>query len=86
MDVIMIHRGDLDEAIRQAALMGAEMAIRKMPKNRPEQYNITDAGKVLGVTRQTVSKLISAGNIKLNSCGKIPASEIDRVISAKSCV
>lgn len=80
MDVVMIHRCDLDEAIRNAALMGAEMAIRKMPKDRPSQYSIQDAANELRLHRNTVSKMIKSGEIKLNSCGKIPAEQIEKII------
>ena len=80
MDVIMIHRCDLDDAIRHAALMGAEMAIRRMPKDRPSQYNIQDAADELSLHRNTVSKMIKSGDLKLNACGKIPAEQIDKLI------
>ena len=80
MDVIMIHRADLDDVIRQAALMGAEMAIRKMPKDRPQQYNIQDAANELSLHRNTITKMIKSGDLKLNACGKIPAEQIDKLI------
>lgn len=82
MDVIMIHRGDLDDAIRQAAQMGAELALRKMPKNRPAQFNIQEAANELSLHRNTVTKMIKSGDLKLNACGKIPVEQIDRLTCA----
>ena len=82
MDVVMIYRADLDDAIRQAALMGAEIALRKMPKNRPSQYNIKDAAEELGLHRNTISKMIKSGDIKLNACGKIPVEQIDKLLKS----
>ena len=37
-----MRRDDFEEAIQEAALRGAELAIRKMPKDRPTQYNRVD--------------------------------------------
>ena len=78
----MISRADLDDVIRQAARLAAEEAVRNFPRDRPEQVNYTEAGKLLGVSRQTVANYARAGLIKLNSCGKVPIGEIDRMMRA----
>lgn len=85
MDIIMIHRADLETAIRDAAIRGAELALRKAPKNRPSQYNKTDAARELDVSRPTLYAMIKNGDVKLNKVGKVSAEEIDRLISARSC-
>lgn len=82
MEVIMMRRDDFEEAIQEAALRGAELAIRKMPKDRPTQYNIADAANELHLHRNTVTRMIKSGDIKLNSCGKIPVEQIDKLIKS----
>lgn len=83
-NIVMMTREDLDSAIWEAARRGAEEAIRNMPKDRPEQVNYTQAGKLLRVSRQKVSNMVRAGVLRLNGCGCIPISEVDRVLSAKA--
>lgn len=82
MDVTLITREDLESVIREAARRGAEEALRAMPKDRPPHVNYTEAGKMLGRSRQTVANMVRARIIKLNSAGLIPISEIDRILSA----
>ena len=83
MDIVLIKREDLEAAIRDAAIRGADLAIRRAPKDRPAQYRKIDAAKELGVSRPTLDRMIAAGSIRLNECGRIPASEIDRVIAGR---
>lgn len=80
LDVTMISRADLMSVIKEAARLGAEEALRNLPKDRPEQVNYTDAGKILGMSRQTVAKMVKSGSIRLNACGLIPIAEIDKVL------
>ena len=80
MEFVVIRRTDLNEIIRDAALAGAETALRRAPKRCKEQYNILETAQELDVCRHTVKKMINAGEIKLNTAGKIPASEIDRLL------
>lgn len=80
MEVVMMRRDDFDACIRDAARMAAEEAIRNAPKSRPEQYTIADAAAELGRNRNTVGKMVRDGEIKLNRAGKIPRSEIERLI------
>lgn len=82
MDVTLITRADLESVILEAARRGAEEALRSMPKDRPAQVNYTEAGRLLGRSRQTVANMARAGLIKLNAAGLIPIGEIDRVLSA----
>lgn len=53
---------------------------RQLPRDRPGQVNYTEADKLLGVSRQTVANYARAGLLKLNSCGKVPIGEIDRMM------
>ena len=38
MEVVMMRRDDLNDAIMDAALRAAEIALRRAPKDRPQQY------------------------------------------------
>lgn len=49
---------------------------------RPPQVTQTQAAEMIGVSRPTLSRMVKAGTIKLNACGLIPISEIDRVLAA----
>lgn len=81
MDMTLISKADLMSVIQEAAKRGAEEALRAMPKNRPEQFNYTEAAKELGLSRQTVAKMAKSGTLKLNGCGMIPSREIDRILN-----
>jgi excisionase family DNA binding protein len=47
---------------------------------RPCQVTITQAAEMLGLSRHTVSKMVKAGQFKLNKCGLIPIEQIDRAL------
>lgn len=49
---------------------------------RPPQVTQTQAAQMIGVSRPTLSRMVKAGTLKLNACGMIPISEIDRVLAA----
>jgi excisionase family DNA binding protein len=49
---------------------------------RPVQVTITQAAEMLGLSRHTVSKMVRAGQLKLNKCGLIPIELVDRVLEA----
>lgn len=52
---------------------------------RPPQVTQEQAASMIGKSHHTVRKLIRAGVIRMNGCGQIPISEIDRVLAAR-CV
>lgn len=47
---------------------------------RPSQVTQSQAAEMLGLSRQTVSKMVRVGTLKLNKCGLIPTAEIDSVL------
>lgn len=49
---------------------------------RPAQVTQSQASKMLGISRPTLSRMVKAGTIKLNACGLIPITEIDRVLAS----
>ena len=50
---------------------------------RPSHVSQKQAANMLNRTKQTISKMVSDGRIKLNDCGMIPITEIDRVLQAR---
>lgn len=66
-------------------LQVAELAVRRYAEShpRPLQVNKCQAAQMLNLSRPTLDKIIKAGSIKLNRCGLIPISEVDRVLAAE---
>lgn len=66
-------------------LQVAEIAVRRYAEShpRPVQVNKAQAAEMLKLSRPTLDKIIKAGSIRLNACGLIPISEIDRVLAAE---
>lgn len=51
---------------------------------RPLHVNQLQAAEMLGISRQTVSRLVKVGEIKMNRLGQIPISEIDAALRARN--
>lgn len=51
---------------------------------RPPQVTQKQACEMLGLSHPTVRSLMRSGAIKMNECGLIPITEIDRVLAAKA--
>ena len=49
---------------------------------RPPQVTIKQAAEMLGLSRNTVSKMLHAGQFKLNKCGMIPIEQVDAALQA----
>lgn len=49
---------------------------------RPSQVTQDQAAEMVGVSPATISRMVKAGQLKLNSFGKIPVAEIDRALLA----
>lgn len=47
---------------------------------RPAQVTQTQAAEMLGISRPTLTRMIKAGTVRLNSCGLVPITEIDRAL------
>ena len=47
---------------------------------RPSQVTQQQAAEMLGISRHTVARMIKSGDIKLNKCGLISITEVDRVL------
>lgn len=62
------------------ALKALELFRARHP--RPSHVTITQAAEMLGKSRNTVSKMLHAGQFKLNKCGMIPIEQIDAALEA----
>ena len=59
-------------------------AVQRYAETHPRPSQVTQklAAEMLNLSEQTVSKMVKTGRIRLNDCGMIPITEIDRVLSA----
>lgn len=69
------------EMLTACALKAVRLYAESHP--RPTQVNAIQAAEMLGLSAQTVRKMIKQGRIALNPLGMIPVSEIDRVLSVR---
>lgn len=67
------------------ALQIAAQAVRLYAESHPRPPHVTmaDAAEMLGISRPTMSRIIKAGIIRLNACGRVPISEIDAALEAR---
>lgn len=47
---------------------------------RPSQVTQAQAAEMLHLSRATVSRMVKAGTLRLNGCGLISTSQIDRLL------
>lgn len=47
---------------------------------RPSQVTQQQAAEMLGISRHTVARMIKSGDLKLNKCGLISITEVDRAL------
>lgn len=77
----------MDQATIELAARAVQMYAELHP--RPSQVTQVTAAQMLGVSTRTVNALLKSGKIKLNGCGMITITEIDRIlasgITSKSC-
>jgi hypothetical protein len=50
---------------------------------RPPQVTQKQAAGMLGLSEKTVCVMVRDGRLKLNDCGMIPISEVDRALSVR---
>jgi hypothetical protein len=63
----------------------AVKAVQMYAETHPRPVHVTQklAAEMLNLSEQTVGKMVKTGRIKLNDCGMIPITEIDRVLQAR---
>lgn len=62
----------------------AAKAVQMYAETHPRPLHVTQkqASEMLGLSQPTVSRMVKAGTLKLNKCGLIPITAIDRVLAA----
>lgn len=84
-DVVVIKREDLEAAIRDAAENAAKKTAEIMRKQgggmRPVHVNQTQAAEMLNLSVSTISRMVKAGNIRLNKCGLIPIEQLEECVA-----
>ena len=82
-EVVVMSKDELAGMLESVARQAVAEAIRKLPKSdQPRPLHVTQkqAAEILGLSPTTVGKLVNLGKLKLNGCGMIPMSEVDRII------
>jgi Mn-dependent DtxR family transcriptional regulator len=73
----MVTNEELVQVIERAV----ERAMERHP--RPTQVNMKQAAEMLNVSPMTITRMVRAGKLRLNSCGLIPIGQIDAVLDAR---
>jgi excisionase family DNA binding protein len=62
-----------------------ERAVQRAMEQRPRPASVTQkqAAEMLNLSEPTISRMIRANQIRLNGIGRVPVSEIDRVLSVR---
>lgn len=62
-----------------------DTAIRRYAeaKPRPAQVTRRQAAEMIGVHSRTITRMIQAGQIKVNAFGFIPIGEVDRALAGR---
>lgn len=62
----------------------AAEAVRRYAETHPRPTQVTQiqAAEMLGLSRDTVRKLVRRGTLRLNACGLIPIEQIDMARNA----
>lgn len=84
-DVVVMKREDFDATIRAAAEAAskktAEILRKQLGGMRPVHVNMTQAAEMLNLSVSTISRMVKAGNIRLNKCGLIPIEQLEECVS-----
>ncbi|KVN31749.1 hypothetical protein WT11_01255 [Burkholderia stagnalis] len=70
----MIETGEVLNLARRAVQLYAET------HPRPLHVTIQQAAEMMGLSRHTVSKMVSMGTLRLNKCGRIPIGQVDAAL------
>lgn len=60
------------------ALKAVEIYAQRHP--RPSHVTMAQAAEMLDLSRPTVRRLMKAGKLSLNECGRIPIEQVDRLL------
>ena len=65
----------------QLALAAKAVQLYAETHPRPPQVTQTQAADMLGISRPTLSRMVKSGTVRLNACGLVSITEIDRVLA-----
>lgn len=71
----------MNAEVLQTAVKAVQIYAETHP--RPSQVTQLQVADMLGKSHVTVRKMIRSGIIRMNECGSIPITEVDRVLAAK---
>lgn len=83
--LVVVDTKEITGIIEQAVEKAVWKALSRVPAsgiNRPAQVTQGQAAEILGVHRTTVTKLIKNKSLSLNSCGKIPMTQLDLALGS----
>lgn len=63
----------------EIAVKAIETYVERHP--RPSQVTQEQAAEMVGVSPSTISRMIKAGQLKLNKFGRLPIAEIDKALA-----
>ena len=75
------------QTLCQATMLDiAFQAVRLYAETHPRPLHVTQgqAAEILGISMDSLLKMMSAKKLRLNECGLIPISDLDRVISSRT--
>ena len=70
-------------SLENIAYEAAILAVQRYASThqRPSQVTQKQAAEMLGLTPQTVNKMVKTGRLELNQCGMIPITTVDDMLS-----
>lgn len=78
LDAIQAGREGGEEFALRIALKAIQLYAESHP--RPSQVTQDQAAEMVGVSAATISRMVKAGELKLNKFGRISIGEIDRAL------
>lgn len=75
-----IHDTELTEEQMQLMVSRA-LDVFETRSPRPTQVTIKQAAEMLGLSRHTVSKMLTTGELRYNRCGRISIEQIDMALA-----
>lgn len=83
-EIVVMKRADLEAAFEQiaerAARKMADLVASRTATMRPLHVNQSQAAEMLNLSVSTVSRMVKAGNIRLNKCGMIPMDQLEECV------
>lgn len=69
-----------EETVLNIAAKAIQLYVETHP--RPSQVTQEQAAEIVGVSSATISRMVKAGQLKLNKFGRLPIAEVDKALKA----